>query len=159
MSINIFEKERNFISSIHKNYEDKVAEVKKIAGIQECDFGEKNTIEIITNRMMKKAEKPDYHFLYWMYVIGIHIKRKYNGRWILLHYQAKNFDRLVPAVINSEQEIWEVGYFCFDQYYNKNRMRGISFSFFYKLRIDRSICKPTLKDINIPLENIVFLEQ
>ncbi len=38
-------------------------------------------------------------------------------------------------------------------------MKGIGFSTFYKLEVDRAIWKPKLKDINIPVENIVFIEQ
>lgn len=159
MNDNVFDMERKYLESIHLNSCEKLDGLNEMVGIEQLDLKEVENIENITNHLMKKSDKSDENFLRWMYVIGSHIKMKFNGSWILVHYKGDNVDRYVPAVVNDDQEIWEVGNFCYRYYFAKNRMKGISFSTFYKLEINRAIWKPKLKDINIPLENIVFLEQ
>tara|TARA_R110001592_G_scaffold212961_1_gene465614 strand:+ start:103 stop:585 length:483 start_codon:yes stop_codon:yes gene_type:complete len=154
----IFEIEKEYIQCIHLNPDEKLEELRRITGKEEIDFKDSNHIEILTDFFMKKSPKSDGNFLLWMYAIGSHIIGKFDGKWILIHHTGEGLNRHVPAVVNIDNDIWQVGDFCYLYYYQKKRMHGISFMTFYKFDIERVYWKPKYTDLNIPEENFIFIE-
>ena len=53
----------------------------------------------------------------------------------------------VPLIVDSKNDIWAVGDFCYTLYFNKQRMKGLGFDFFYKVYIERKVSKLNLKDL------------
>lgn len=158
MDNTVFKKEAEFIKSIHLNSEKKLSELKELTGMDKIDFDSLNDIELLTSFLMKKAKKSDNNFLMWMCAVGSHIKRRYNGKWVLVHYSNFLFDIYMPAIVNADNDIWEVGNFCYRYYYAYRRMSGMSFMFFYKLDIERVALKLKYSDLNKPEEDFIFLE-
>ena len=156
--MDVFEIERDFVESIHLNYHDRINDIKQLVGIEDVDNHKLDTIKDYTIYFMKNADKSDKNFIKWMYLIGCHIKVKFNGSWIFVHYEDDHMNRYVPAVLNDRNEIWQVGNFCYIYYYSKNRMNGISFNTFYKLEIERMIWKPKITDLNIAKNNFIYIE-
>ena len=159
MDRNVFDIEKEYVKSIHLNYCEKLDELKSITGIKKIDLREVDSIKNLTVFFMKKADKSDENFLRWMFVIGNHIKGKFRGKWLLIHYLSRDVDRFVPAVSNDNEDIWQVGNFCYNYYYSKRRMHRISFPTFYKLEIERLIWKPKILDLNISYKNFLFIEK
>ncbi len=122
MDSSFLKKEKEHATSIHLNSNEKVNEIVKETGITEIKFGDLNCIRNITHHFMKIAKKSNENYFNWMYSIGCHIKEKYNGGWVLIHYQGVDFKRHSCTVVNNKDDIWQVGNFCYTIYFNKYRM-------------------------------------
>jgi len=157
-SESVFAKEREFIESIHLESNEKLKELKKVTKMDLINFEDQKDIEKLTYHFCKKARKSDRNFLLWMYVVGSHIKAKNNGSWVLIYYKDMFGERYVPSVVSVDEDIWEVGNFCYIYYYLKRRMSGISFKAFYKLDIERAIREFKYLELNIPVERFFFIE-
>lgn len=142
----IFERKIDFVIDINNSPKEKLDELLSIIKISENDIKSKNFVMEVTKKVMKEKSN-DSLFLLWMHFIGFHIIRKYKAKWILIKYPGirKEF-YYIPFLVDSSQELWNIGNGCESIYYNKRRMYNISFDVFYKLEVERAINKPNLKD-------------
>ena len=98
-------------------------------------------------------------------VIGRHIKLKFDGEWVVIHKLillnqfGPVIDTFIPAIIDRNENFWDVGSSCYNSYFRKYRLRGISFHTFYMLEVERAIMKSKLKDNYINLEEVIFIER
>lgn len=159
MSGNVFDERSQFIKGIHHESCKKVNKIREIAQREEINLFDIEDVENLTSFFMESKEMSYDYFLYWMYLIGCHIKKRYEANWVLIHYKSEDLNRIVPAIMNNTQDIWQVGNFCYTYYYLKNRMQGISFETFYRLEIERLIWKPKFKDLNLPDEYLILIEE
>ena len=165
MTIDIFEKYKDEILNIVVNGKIIVSEISAKSSVQNIDFSDKDTIEYLTEIFMKKLKKNDRNFLLWLYIIGSHIKKKYEGEWVVIHkfLLFKQFgppiETFIPAIIDKNENFWNVGNLCYQDYYLKYRLRGISFHTFYMLHVERAIYKSQLSDNIRSLDEVIFIER
>lgn len=146
------------VRRIHLDTERKLDSLRELTGLDQIDFSEASDVEKLTYYFMKEAKKSDDNFHWWMYVVGCHVKRRFKGEWILIHYKNTLFEAFIPAVVNEDDEIWLVGEFCHRYYFKYRRMNGISYNTFYKGVVDRAIMKLKYTQLNKPQDNFIFIE-
>ena len=145
----IFIKESSFIRTIVEKRRENLGWVSSTIGKEYGSVNEYVTLEEITNFFMKKMKKSDLGFKLWLFAVGEHICETYGAEWYLRERQSLQGKYLDPLLLDKNGRIWELGVFCYALYYNKRRMAGIGFEFFYKVYVEQRISKLKFKDYQI----------
>lgn len=151
----VFELNKYFLLNIHKDKKQKLNDLFIIIGKEFSDLKSYKAIEEITSQVMRRLKKSDHNFLLWLHCIGVHINLKYNTKWILYKVEGRE-PVYMPAVMDINGVIWQIGLNCHLKYYKGQRMSGISFEFFYKTVVEKSIFNTKLE--NFKKESIVILD-
>ena len=161
----IFLKLKEDILNLIKNGSEIEEEIASKSGINKIDYGNKKVIEDLTDLFMKKLKKSDRNFFLWLYIIGNHVRDKFDGEWIIIHKFIKlgefgpHFEIFDPAIINENEDLWNIANSCYSSYYKYNRLNRISFHTFYMLDVERSILKTKLYQNIRSIDEVIFLER
>lgn len=155
----VFIEESDFIGSIARNNTEKLEMLFLLTGKSYVDINSFEILKEITDSIMKKIGKSNLAFLLWLYTVGEHLKEKFNGRWMLEKRSNILGEYFVPFILNSKNDVWLVGDFCYALYFNKNRMKHIGFDFFYKVYIERRVTKLSIKDLNIDKSKLIEIDK
>lgn len=152
---------QSFILDINKAKNSKLDSLFKLIEVEKLDISKPESVEIITDCIMKKIKKSDNAFLLWLFVIGEHVNTKYNTRWGLIRFNIDLLDRncFYPILINSDEDIWLAGTDLSRYYYEKKRMYGIGFNAFYKTFVERILGNKTnLSNYKETIKELIILE-
>ncbi|PWH83982.1 hypothetical protein DIS18_05390 [Algibacter marinivivus] len=156
-----------FKTSIFNNYQDFLLDInfdRKLKLIQMfelinnpiIDIRSYESIEYLTNVVMKKSEKSDNIFIYWFFCWGEHIKLNFSSQWALIKYKSPLISEYYyPILIDKKDQIWQVGFDCEKAYYKYNRLANISFSTFYKMHAEKLLVQSKLKDIDKSINDLI----
>jgi len=117
----IYIEELDFIASIAINKKEKLNMQFLFSGKRYLNFRDVQTLEEITVFLMKKKGKSNVGFLLWMFAVGEHLKEIFNGKWMLEKRSNILGEYFVPLIIDSKNDIWMVGDFCYSLYFNKDK--------------------------------------
>lgn len=158
---NILYKNHDFFMKIHDSTSTRLENLKSVTALPIEDFSSDFTLKQVTQVFMKRLNKSDSNFLIWLHYVGHYLKIKYDGKWGLIKRKkiAEAGTFLSPIIINKAEDVWLVGDFCYDLYFRWNRMKGMSYSSFYKGSIERIAFAPKFEDLNIDREDLIILEQ
>jgi hypothetical protein len=154
----VFIEESSFISSIAENKTEKLEMLFLLSEKRYVNFSSFETLQEITVFIMKKTKKSNFAFLLWLYTVGEHLKEIFKGKWMLEKRNNILGEYFVPLIIDSQNDVWLVGDFCYSLYFNNNRMKNIGFNFFYKVYVERKVSKLNLLDLNIDKCNLIKIE-
>ncbi|REG78513.1 hypothetical protein C8N25_13350 [Algoriphagus antarcticus] len=94
----------------------------------------------------------------WLFAVGEHIRENYKAEWYLMKSQSLAGEYLNPLLLDKNDNVWQVGVFCYTLYFNKRRMARIGYDFFYKVYIEQRISKLKLIDFQFKKSELIKLK-